>query len=223
MAKQLTTGTHNDPMPRSRLRSKGIFTALSARFGLRIIAWTLAVLLCLLHPLGNTIRADSSAPTEFEIKAALLYNFAKLIEWPEQAFRDSEEPLSIGILGNDPFGDALERVVKDKTIGDRKISIRRTSGHTSCQLLFISQSESDNTSRVLETVDGLPVVTVSELEGFTELGGTIEFFIEDNTVRFAINVEAADRAGVKMAPELLRVATVTEDEADEEDSQERAE
>ena len=169
--------------------------------------------ICILLSLNNCIWAQSSSPTEYEIKAACLYNFAKLIDWPDEAFEDINEPFSIGILGKDPFGVALERVIKDKTIGGRKISIRRSSGHTSCQLLFISSTESENTSRVLETAEGSYIVTVSELDGFTELGGTIEFLIEENTVRFAINVDAADRAGVKMDPELLRLSTVVEEDS----------
>jgi len=185
--------------------------------------WLIVAGICILFSLNSSIWAQSSnsaeSPTEYEIKAACLYNFAKLIDWPEEAFEDADEPFSIGILGEDPFGVALERVIKDKTIGDRKISIRRSSGHTSCQLLFISSTESENTSRVLETAEGSHIVTVSELDGFVELGGTIEFFIEESTVRFAINVDAANRAGVKMDPELLRLSTVVEEAPDHRESQ----
>ncbi len=178
--------------------------------------WPALAAICLLLSLGVTARAQSPGPTEYEIKAACLYNFAKLIDWPEEAFDSTKMPFSIGILGEDPFGANLERVIRGKTIGGREISIRRSSGHTSCQLLFISASESENIARVLETIKGLSVVTVSELDGFAEQGGAIEFVIEENTVQFAINVDAADRAGVKMHPELLRLSTVvTDDEAAE--------
>ena len=181
--------------------------------------WLTVAGICILFSLNSSIWAQSLSPTEYEIKAACLYNFAKLIDWPDEAFEDIDEPFSIGILGKDPFGVALERVIKDKTIGGREIAIRRSSGHTSCQLLFINTSESENISRVLETTEGLYIVTVSELDGFAELGGTIEFFIEEKTVRFTINVDAANRIGVKMDPELLRLSTVVEEEPTHKESQ----
>jgi len=181
--------------------------------------WLVLVGIFILLSPNTCTWAQSTGPSEYEIKAACLYNFAKFIDWPEEAFEDDDQPFSIGILGKDPCGAALQRVVKDKTIGDRKIVIRRTSGYTSCQLLFISSSESENISRVLEFTEGLHIVTVSELEGFAELGGTIEFFIEENTVRFAINVDGASRAGVKMDPELLRLSTVVEDDPPPKESQ----
>jgi len=168
---------------------------------------------------ASGVWAEPPGPTEYEIKAACLYNFAKLIEWPDKAFASDKQPFSIGILGRDPFGTALERVIKGQTVRDREIAIRRKSGYTSCQLLFISSSEKENISRVLEFTEGRPIVTVSELEGFTELGGAIEFFIEENSVRFAINTDTIDRVGVELDPELVRVATLVENKPVDEESE----
>ncbi|MFH1373320.1 MAG: YfiR family protein [bacterium] len=159
---------------------------------------------------------QTAGPTEYEIKAACLYNFAKLIDWPEDAFGSDDEPFCIGILGRDPFGQALERAVKDKTMKGRQIALRRSSGHLSCQLLFVCATESDNIERVLESTRGLPIVTVSELEGFADQGGTIEFYIEDNSVRFAINIDVANDARLEIDPQLLGLArVVTVDSTDQ--------
>jgi len=170
--------------------------------------WQLATVVLILLSFATDLPAQSAAPTEHEIKAGCLVNFAKLIVWPERAFADSTVPFSIGILGKDPFGDALERVFKDQMVHGREIAIRRSSGHLSCQLLFVSSTESENVSRVLQGIRGLPIVTVSEIEGFAELGGVIEFYIRENTVQFVINVGAADRVGVKIDSGLVSLASV---------------
>ena len=168
--------------------------------------------------IGNT---QSTPPTEYEIKAGLLFNFAKFIEWPEDAFKDDKSPFSIGILGQDPFGTALVQVTKAQEINGREVCIRRTSGHLSCQMLFVSATENKNSSLVLESTYGKPVVTISELKGFAEQGGMIEFYLEDNMVRFAINVDAAERAGLVISPELLKLARiVTEHDPDSEQQEE---
>jgi hypothetical protein len=172
--------------------------------------------LLMLLAFGATGQAQSTAPTEYEVKAGCLYQFAKLIEWPEGTFENEKSPISIGILGRDPFGNALVRVTKGHDIDGREICIRRSSGHLSSQLLFVSATESRNSSLVLESTRGKPVVTISELEGFAEQGGMIEFYIEDNRVRFAINIDAVARSGITISPELLKLAKiVTEDDSED--------
>jgi len=181
--------------------------------------WSVTIVICFLISLNTCVLAQSAPPSEYEIKAACLYNFAKLIEWPENAFENDDIPFFIGVLGEDPFGGALERVIQDRTIGERKIAIRRSSGHASCQLLFISSSESENISSVLKTIEGRHVVTVGEFDDFVDQGGVIELFIEDNKVRFSVNVDAAKRAGVTMDSDLLRLSTVVEKDTTDTTSQ----
>jgi len=209
-----TTRTNHSRRSKADRSGAGIKSAHDQwRVGARKICLAVVVI-CILIPLNTCVWAQSSAPTEYEIKAAYLYNFAKHVDWPDDTFKDIDLPFFIGILGEDPFGAALERVIKGKTIEGREIAIRRLSGHASCQLLFIS-SESANVSKVLETIEGLHIVTVSDLDGFAEKGGVIELFIEENTVRFTINMDAAIRAGVTMDSVLLRLSTVVEEDTDD--------
>ena len=198
------------------MRARAAESRLSGRV-VRIGAITLATILVTVSSVN--VRAESKPPTEYEIKAACLYNFAKLIDWPDKAFADSTAPFSIGVLGRDPFGVALERAVEERNIDGREVAIRRSSGHSSCQMLYISASEKKNLQRVLEHLQGSHVVTVSDLEGFVEQGGMIGFYIEDNSIRFAVNVDAADRAGVEVDQRLLKLATVVRDSPPEEDTE----
>ena len=115
--------------------------------------WSVTIVICFLISLNTCVLAQSAPPSEYEIKAACLYNFAKLIEWPENAFENDDIPFFIGVLGEDPFG------------------------------------------------------------------GVIELFIEDNKVRFSVNVDAAKRAGVTMDSDLLRLSTVVEKDTTDTTSQ----
>jgi hypothetical protein len=159
-------------------------------------------------------QAGSSPPGEYEVKAAFLYNFAKFVEWPAEAFDDADAPLTIGVLGEDPFGDTLEQTVKGKTANGRKLAIRRfhkVRDLQPCHILFISSSEKRHLSEILDRLKGSSVLTVGEVEGFAKRGGVINFFVEDNRIRFEVNVDAAKRAKLKMSSKLLRLARIVRD------------
>jgi hypothetical protein len=142
-------------------------------------------------------------PTEYQVKAAFLYNFARFTTWPSQ---DAQPFFNICVLGSDPFGEALD-ALEGKTIGDNpiKVSRRREISEADCQVLFISRSEQGNLSTILEALAGSPVLTVSEIEGFTEHGGAIQFYAEKNKVRFKINQRAAEELGLKISSHLLKL------------------
>ncbi len=157
---------------------------------------------------GSVPRARAQAPpTEYEIKAAFLYNFAKFVEWPADAFSDSHAPIVLGIVGEDPFGTALDGMVFGKTVNGRGVQVKRLSispDLRTCHILFISSSEKKNLARILAHLKGSGVLTVGEMDRFVQSGGAVNFLLEDNKVRFEINVDAAAR--LKISSKLLALA-----------------
>jgi YfiR/HmsC-like len=160
------------------------------------------------------IYAIADAPpavSEYEVKAAFLFNFAKFVEWPDSAFRHPDEPIVLGILGEDPFGASIDRMLADKTIGGHRLLVKRFRGVDTlerCHILFIGRSEEERLDRVLAKLDGAPTLTVGEGEQFAEAGGMIAFVIDHNRVRFDVDLHAAREAGLNPSSQLLKVARI---------------
>jgi hypothetical protein len=174
----------------------------------RFLGLSLASLLCM-----GGARAQSPPPSEYQLKAAFLFNFAKFVEWPPEAFAEVRSPLVIGILGKNPFGDGLERTIHGKAISSRPLIFKPISDPaeaTNCHVLFISTSEKARMPEILQGLRGASVLTVGETDHFTEDGGMIGFVLvttqEGNKIRFRINDEAARNAGLKISSKLLSLA-----------------
>ena len=160
-----------------------------------------------------TIGAEGGRPalTEYQVKAAFLYNFAKFVEWPQASFKEAGAALVIGILGQDSFGEVLDRTVENKLINGRPIKVKRfgvDEDPGDCHLLFISRSEAERMGEVLSRLRGRSVLLVGETDGFLELGGMISFYLEDQRVRFTVNLDAAEGVRLKISSKLLGVAKV---------------
>ena len=169
---------------------------------------TLTLLLGLLLA-GSPGRAQNAPPSESQVKAAFLFNFAKFVEWPASSFADAKAPLCIGVLGESPFGPDLEQFVRDKSINNRSITVKEC--HTldeakNCHLLFISVSEKKRLPEIFAGLAGTNVLTVSETEEFIQDGGMINLFREGNKFRFEINDPAAKKAGLKIDSKLLELS-----------------
>ncbi|MEN6624398.1 MAG: YfiR family protein [Smithella sp.] len=146
---------------------------------------------------------------EYEVKAAFLYNIGKFIEWPERR-SESREYLIVGILGHDCFNGKLE-MLRGKKIRGRKILIKKISsicGAKNCDVLFISSSEKSRINLILKELANKPILTVGDTESFEEKGVMINFYIENERIRFAINNEAAKRADVKIHSNLLALGRI---------------
>lgn len=158
----------------------------------------------------EVLRAQEAPPSEYQIKAAFLFNFAKFVEWPAKAFATPTSPLIIGVLGDNPFGDDLERTVRGKSVNNHPLVIREKlvsiTDATNCHVIFISSSESKQVPELLDAVRNTSVLTVSEMEHFTDAGGMINFVLEANKIRFQINDDAAKKAGLKISSKLLSLA-----------------
>jgi hypothetical protein len=175
------------------------------RFGARA-TFGLSLILLLVTVAGS---AQESPPSEYRLKAAFLFNFAKFVEWPASAFADSTSPFVIGVLGENPFGSDLEQTVRGKVINERLLSIklfRSPTEATNCHILFISTSEKKQFSDIFNTLKGVPVLTVGETDQFIDSGGMINFVMEDKKIRFQINNETAKREKLQISSKLLSLA-----------------
>jgi YfiR/HmsC-like len=149
---------------------------------------------------------EDSQPTEYQIKAAFIFNFAKFVEWPSAAFPKPSSPIVVGVLGDNPFNDALEKTIQNKTVDEHPVIImqfRTAAEATNCHILFISNSEKLRLPQILKQLNGRSVLTVGEMPGFTEAGGMINFVLEGTKIRFQINNDAAVNAGLKISAKLL--------------------
>ena len=153
-------------------------------------------------------RAQDSPPSEYQVKAAFIFNFAKFIEWPSHAFADMNAPLCVGVLGDNPFGKDLTGFLRDKTINNRPVvvkEVRSIAEAKACQVLFVSPSESKRAPEILRELSASNVLTISETERFITDGGMINFFREGTRIRFQINDQAAKNSGLKIASKLLEL------------------
>jgi hypothetical protein len=175
----------------------------------------LVVLICDIESPSSLAWGQMTGTNGYEVKIAFLFNFAKFIDWPDSSFSSSQSPFTICVLGQDPFGNALDYTLLGKIIGVRPLVIRRLNDKAEarhCQMVFISTSERPHMAEIFGSLQGANVLLVGETEGFAVLGGTIEFTSEDNHVRFTINIDAADRSGLKFSSKLLALAKIVHDQ-----------
>ncbi len=160
------------------------------------------------------LTAQTRPSSEYELKAAFLFNFAKFVDWPPNAFANSTAPFSVCVLGPDPFGSALDDALRGKVIAEHPASVtrvKRVADITGCQILFVSASESHLLPEVLSKLRGQYVLVIGETNDFASSGGVIQFTLEESRVRFFINTDAADRAGLKISSKLLALAKIVRD------------
>ncbi len=159
--------------------------------------------------------SQDKKPQEYQVKAVYLYNFAKFISWPSRA--SNSEVFPICIFGQDPFGQVLDSIVAGEKINGQGLVVRRltsTSQIAPCRIVFISQTESGRVKEIVNVSEKNAVATVSDIEGFATRGGMIQFVLEDNRVRFEVNLDAVKNAGLVFSSQLLKVATTIQEGED---------
>ena len=172
---------------------------------------SLALLGCLLIAVQFALaqpEARGTGVTPAQVQAAYLFNFAKYVEWPEGTFLSSDAPIYIGVLGRDPFGPLLERTIADRTIGSRRVLVKRSNNGRElkgCHILFISSSERERLPAVFQQVRGSWALTVSEMPRFLERG-MVAFVTDRGVVRFDINLDNVKRAGLNLSARMLASA-----------------
>lgn len=167
----------------------------------------IALLLAVLHTAVSS-PLHAAVASEYEVKAAFIYNFTRFVQWPQAR---ASGPLDICVMGQDPFGSAIDEAVAGKRVGGREITVTRvdaTATAKACEVLFIASSEERELEHILEALADVPVLTVGDTEHFAERGGMINLTQKDNHVRFEINVDALEDAGLRASSQLLRLATI---------------
>ncbi len=158
---------------------------------------------------GRPVSAQSNALSEYQVKAAFLFHFGQFVEWPTEALKDADSPLTYCTIGEDPFRGSLDAALSGKTIGARMLRVqhfRQPQEIQGCQILFIGAGEKKLLPAILAGVKGDSVLTVGESEHFVQDGGMIGFSLEENKVRFEINLEAAQKAKFRISSRLLALA-----------------
>ena len=182
---------------------------MATRFRSARQAAAAAALACAM--VGTPVRAG--APSEHQVKAAFLYNFANFVEWPEDALGPAGAPLKVCVVGTDPFGAALDDAFRGQVVHERRVEISRgptlaTVGR--CHILFLSQSEQGRWPDLLKALRGAPTLTVADGSPLVRQGGMVSFVIEAKRVRFEINRGAAEHAGLRISSKLLALARLVE-------------
>jgi hypothetical protein len=158
-----------------------------------------------------SVFPQSQEVSEYQIKAAFLYNFAKFVEWPAASFKDSNSPIAICVVGQNPFGAILEETVNGKKLEGRHFVVRNITADQlagGCHILFVSSSERKHSRAILESIKTPGVLTVGEVDGFAMDGGVINFKLDGGKLRFEINPEAAAKEGLQIRSNLLSLAQI---------------
>lgn len=175
------------------------------RVGAKVILISMIFLLGVIAPAA----AQDVSPTEYQLKAAFLYNFAKFVDWPPSAFTNGTQPFVVGVMGENPFGKDLENTIHNKNINGHTIvgrAVVSISDARQCHILFVSNSESKRLHEIFEGLRGATVLTVGENEKFIASGGMINFIVEGRKIRFQINDATARLAQLKISSKLLSLA-----------------
>ena len=194
---------HISDVERRAFRILGLLTGLLLVFGLIV-------------SMGAVLIAAKSTSREYRIKAAFLSSFAKFVAWPESVFENDRSPIVIAVVGEDPFKSALDGL-RGKAVGRRTIEVRRVErpkDALGAHLVFIAERETERLADILQAFEAAPVLTVGEAKEFTRLGGIVRFYQERNRIRFEINPDAAERVGLKLSSQLLKLARIVRDQPD---------
>jgi len=156
-------------------------------------------------------RADDDSRREYKVKAAYIYNFAQFVEWPDSAFASPDAPFVVVVVGKNPFEDLLELAVGGKTIGNRRAVVQHIDSIDqlgACQILFIPATDDESLAEIVRRVRTRPVLTIGENDDLCILGGCFRLFTEEGRLRFEINREVAENAGLKISSKLLKLARI---------------
>lgn len=167
-----------------------------------VLLWGLFYVPCL--------QAQKPKPTDYQVKAVYLINFARFVEWPDKLGMQ-QDSFTICIFGADPFGQTLDTMLAGEKVGGRRAVAKRIAtaqDSFDCRILFVSSAETGAINRLVEAANKQAVLTVSDMPRFANRGGMIQFVTDDKRVRFEVNLTAAQRAGLTLSSELLKVATL---------------
>jgi hypothetical protein len=204
----------------SRLANRGVMVFLSlpvnnlkrASIRRRIFAFCRMGLVFVGASLAGSLPATAAEPAskEYQVKAAFIYNFTKFVDWPGR-FASPTAPIVVGVFGRNPFGEELEKIVRDRKVNGRSISVVALSSANEARrahVVFVPDGEEDALEKQISLLVKSGVLVVGESDRFQALGGVVTFTTEDDKVRFTINMTAAEQGGLKISSQLQKLATV---------------
>jgi hypothetical protein len=156
-----------------------------------------------------------SVAEEYQVKAAFLFHFAQFVDWPPGVLNNSDSSLILCIFDDEPRRQDFLSTIEGKAIGARVLHVRQINQPQEvqgCNILFLSRDEAQRQTAVLRSLRGMPVLTVGETDNFLSNGGTIRFHLDEDKIRFDINLDGAESSHLKISSQLLLLATsVTRD------------
>ncbi|MDB6095674.1 MAG: YfiR family protein [Verrucomicrobia bacterium] len=164
----------------------------------------------LIWAVASTSGAESTATKEYRVKAAFLYNFTKFVEFPPDHFGASSRPITIGIMGHDPFGAELQKTILGRKVDGRDVAARVVTSPAELadvDVLFFPAGEERRFDELRPQLSGAAILTVGESSSFAAHGGAITFLLEGDKVRFSIDLGASAAARLKLSAQLLKLAT----------------
>jgi hypothetical protein len=160
--------------------------------------------------------ASAQVSKEYQLKAVFLWRLAQFTQWPADSFENADSPIIVCVLGENPFGDALDAAVRDETAHGRRLLARYYRGLDQvkmCHIVYIAGSVARQTKEIIAGVSGRSILTVSDIEGFTRsFNGMVRFLTEQNKLKLRVNLKAVTAAGLVLDPRLLRAAEIVGNE-----------
>jgi hypothetical protein len=200
-------GDNNITETRDPGRTSGAWPEPSRRYALRLLAGAAAAWCCTVCTYG---QSGVDLQREYNVKAVSLYAFGRYVTWPDEAFESDESPVVIGVLGGNPFGDALERIAAKKTLNGRPMVIKQLAGTkdvAGSHIVFVTRSVSPEVeTEVLQSTAGKPVLVVGETPGFADRGGIVNFFLSGANIKFELNPARGAACQLHLDAKLLSLA-----------------
>ncbi len=169
------------------------------------------IMLMLASLTGSPGNSHAGTTVEYQVKAAFLYHFANFVDWPESTFQATDGALRICLLGKNTFGEILSASLAEKTVGDRAFNIQENPPKSQlphCHILYLPQTETGKFDRFRREISKGEVLTVGESSEFMKKGGMVQFFLQDQKVRFAVNPDVINQTNLKVSSKLLRLAKI---------------
>jgi hypothetical protein len=179
----------------------------------RLLARACATLSLLVLFQPSFALAQAPVTREYQLKAAFIYNFTRFVEWPSGCFADEKAPIIIGIVGNNPFGDELEKIIRGRSVYGRSLmviyfpnsdALRPDRG--ALQVLFFAPGQEAAVRKLSARLRQASILTVGETELFGAAGGVVNFTLVGDNVRFDVNLKSAEASGLKVSAQLLKLA-----------------
>jgi hypothetical protein len=186
----------------------------------RIFCWTILQVknkliavscISLIFLMAGKHSSAQESITEYHVKAVFLYNFSQFVIWPDSCYTSKNSPFVIGILGNDPFGYYIDNIVNGEFVYGHPIIVqrlRRIDEANNCHILYFGDKNSDRLQKLIARIDAKYILSVSDVDEFTKMGGMVEFATVENKIKIKINHEAVKKAGLEVSPKLLSLAEI---------------